>query len=327
METYKAAYAGKCVLVTGAAGAIGSNLCKELLRLGSRVLALDDLSASKQWNVPPGVVFVHGDILDEPKLSSVFREKPQIVFHLAAFFANQNSVEHPERDLMVNGVGTLRVLDHALRFNVQRFVYGSTSALYDGVATIDQPQSVPTHLTSPYQISKMAGENYCSFFYKHCGLKVAKARFFNSFGPGEIPGQYRNVIPNFIYLALQQNPLPITGTGDETRDFTYVEDIVDGLLRSGFYDSAIGQELSLASGVETSIGYLANFINEIVGSSAGICYQPRRVWDQQKRRCGSLDHAWKTIGYKPRTALSEGLRHTVSWFRDNWVEIEKAAQF
>ncbi len=204
METYEEAYIGKSVLVTGAAGAIGSNLCKSLVLLGARILALDDLSASAKWNVPPGTIFVRGDILDKSKLSFIFGENPTMVFHLAAFFANQNSVEHPERDLMVNGMGTLRVLEYAQRFGVERFIYGSTSPPYDRTGTTASLQLPCSRLTSPYQISKMLGEKYCTFFYEHYGLKVVKTRFFNSFGPGEIPGKYRNVIPNFIYLALKR---------------------------------------------------------------------------------------------------------------------------
>ena len=125
------------------------------------------------------------------------------------------------------------------------------------------------HLSSPYQITKMLGELYCNFFQHHYDLPAVKARFFNSYGPGEVPGQYRNVIPNFIYLAMQGQPLPITGTGEETRDFTFVGDIVDGLLRAGHFEAAVGQEFNLASGAETRIIDLAEMINRKVGNQAG----------------------------------------------------------
>ena len=130
MHAYLQSYQGKTVLVTGGAGAIGSNLVAGLAAAGARVLVLDDLSSSARWNVPnvPNLMFVEGDILDEVKLKRVFFERPQVVFHLAAFFANQNSVDHPERDLMVNGMGTLRLMEYSVFTKVERFVYGEAAS-------------------------------------------------------------------------------------------------------------------------------------------------------------------------------------------------------
>ena len=183
------------------------------------------------------------------------------------------------------------------------------------------------HLSTPYQITKMLGELYCNFFYNHYGLKVVKPRFFNSYGPGEVPGQYRNVIPNFIYWAMKGLPLPITGTGEETRDFTYVGDIVDGLLRAGYFESAIGQEFNLASGRETKIIDLANMINELTGNKAGIRFASRRKWDTKSRLLASIERARKLIGYEPTTSIEEGLRKTIQWFRENWDKIDASAHF
>ena len=162
------------------------------------------------------------------------------------------------------------------------------------------------HLSSPYQITKMVGELYCNFFQHHYDLPTVKARFFNSYGPGEVPGQYRNVIPNFIYLAMQGQPLPITGTGEETRDFTYVGDIVDGLLRAGYFDAAVGQEFNLASGAETRIIDLAEMINSQVGNKAGITFTARRKWDTKPRLLASVDRAKSLIGYQPNTPFHRG---------------------
>src|SRR5947208_311949 len=157
------------------------------------------------------------------------------------------------------------------------------------------------HLPTPYQITKMLGELYGNFFHHHYGLPVVKTRFFNSYGPGEIPGQYRNVIPNFIYWAMQGRALPITGSGEETRDFTYVSDIVDGLLRAGVMPSAIGQEFNLASGRETRIGELAVRINTATGNAAGIRLLQRRQWDTKSRLLASIDRAGELLGYEPNT--------------------------
>lgn len=331
MTDYKKYYQDKTVLVTGGAGAIGSNLTRALAELGAQVIVLDDLSSSERWNVPslPNVLFVEGTILDEVLLKRVFFERPQIVFHLAAFFANQNSVDHPERDLMVNGLGTLRLLQYAVLSGVERFIYASSGcSIYGSESPLPlREEFMSMHLSTPYQITKMLGELYCNFFYNHYGLKVVKPRFFNSYGPGEVPGQYRNVIPNFIYWAMKGLPLPITGTGEETRDFTYVGDIVDGLLRAGYFESAIGQEFNLASGKETSIIELAHMVNELTGNTAGIRFVQRRKWDTKSRLLASIDRACKLISYEPKTPFEGGLKNTIRWFQENWERIEASARF
>jgi nucleoside-diphosphate-sugar epimerase len=329
--SYLEEYKGRVVLVTGGAGAIGSNLTRALAEASTQVIVLDDLSSAERWNVPslPGVLFVEGDVLDEVKLKRVFFERPSIVYHLAAFFANQNSVDHPEKDLMVNGMGTLRLLEYSVFTGVERFVYASSGcSIYGSSAPLPlREEFMSMHLSTPYQITKMLGELYCNFFYNHYGLKVVKPRFFNSYGPGEVPGQYRNVVPNFIYWAMKGQPLPITGTGEETRDFTYVGDIVDGLLRAGAMESATGQEFNLASGVETRILDLANMINEAAGNKAGIQFAQRRQWDTKNRLLASVDRARELIGYNPSTPFEEGLQHTIQWFYDNWDHIEASARF
>ncbi len=331
MTDYLQIYNGQTVLVTGGAGAIGSNLTRALAEAGAQVIVLDDLSSAERWNVPSmsGVLFIEGDVLDEVKLKRVFFERPRFVFHLAAFFANQNSVDHPERDLMVNGMGTLRMLEYSVFTGVERFVYASSGcSIYGSSAPLPLREDfMSMHLSTPYQVTKMLGELYCNFFYNHYGLKTVRPRFFNSYGPGEVPGQYRNVIPNFIYWAMKGRPLPITGTGEETRDFTYVGDVVDGLLRGGAMESAIGQEFNLASGVETRIIDLAHMVNEATGNKAGITFAQRRKWDTKSRLLASIDRARELIGYDPATGFETGLQNTIQWFRDNWDRIEASARF
>jgi UDP-glucose 4-epimerase len=331
VKSYVETFGGQVVLVTGGAGAIGSNLTQALAEVGARVIVLDDLSSAQRWNVPSlaGVLFVEGDVRDEVKLKRVFFERPSIVYHLAAFFANQNSVDHPEKDLMVNGMGTLRLLEYSVFTGVERFVYASSGcSIYGSSAPLPlKEEFMSMHLSTPYQITKMLGELYGNFFYHHYGLRVVKPRFFNSYGPGEVPGQYRNVIPNFVYWAMKGQPLPITGTGEETRDFTYVGDIVDGLLRAGAMESAIGQEFNLASGVETRIVDLANMINEAAGNKAGIQFAQRRKWDTKSRLLASIDRAGQLLGYEPNTPFEVGLENTIRWFRDNWDKIETSARF
>jgi len=329
---YQQYYEGKAILVTGGAGAIGSNLTRALGELGARlIIVLDDLSSAERWNVPalPNVLFVEGSVLDEVELKRVFFEGPDLVFHLAALFANQNSIDHPETDLLVNGLGTLKILQYSQLAGVKRVVYASSGcSIYGSNAPLPLTEEfMSLHLSSPYQITKMLGELYCNFFQHHYGLGAVKARFFNSYGPGEIPGQYRNVIPNFIYLAMQGLPLPITGTGEETRDFTYVGDIVDGLLRAGYFEAALGQEFNLASGEETRIADLARMINEQVGNKAGITFTDRRKWDTKSRLLASVNRAKELIGYQPNTPFEVGLGQAIDWFKDNWERISAAARF
>lgn len=332
MTEYRSSYKGKKILVTGGAGAIGSTLVKNLCEAGaSMVLVLDDLTSGQRWALPHArnMMYVEGSVLDEVKLKRVFFEEPQIVFHLAAFFANQNSIDHPEHDLMTNGMGTLRVLEYSKLTKVNRFVYASSGcSIYGSSAPLPlREEFMSMNLSTPYQITKMLGELYCNFYFNHYSLPVVKARFFNSYGPGEVPGQYRNVIPNFIFWALQGKQLPITGTGEETRDFTYVEDIVDGLLRAGYAERAIGQEMNLASGTETRIIDLATMINEITGNKAGIAFSERRKWDTKSRLLASVDRAKELLGYRPQTSFQEGLSKTIQWFRDHWDDISASASF
>ena len=326
-------YKDQVILVTGGGGAIGSNLCKELAEIGARkVIILDDLSASYQWNIPnlPNILFVKGSITSDIDLKRVFNEKPSYVFHLAAFFANQNSVDYPEKDLLVSQLGTIKVLEYAaLVGGIKRFVYaGSGCAIYGAQAPLPlKEEFMSMHLTTPYQISKMAGELYCNFYWHHYGLPVVKTRFFNSYGPGEVPGQYRNVIPNFIYWAMKGQPLPITGDGKMTRDFTYVGDIVDALIRAGVKEGIIGSEMNIASGREIEIVEMAEMINLLVGNAAGLVFTDRRKWDTKSRLLASIDRAKEQLGYDPDTKFEDGLKSTVAWFESNWKQIVMDAEF
>ena len=332
MADYLKHIQGKTVLVTGGAGAIGSNLVRALAGLSAkRVVILDDMSAAYEWNVPslPNVLLVKGSVTDEIALKRVFALKPEIVYHLAAFFANQNSVDFPQRDLMTNGLGTLLVFQYAQMCGTDRVLYASSGCSISGS---DAPlplreEYMSMHLATPYQITKMLGELYANFFNHHYQLKIVKTRFFNSYGPGEVPGQYRNVIPNFIFRALCRLPLPFTGSGEETRDFTFVLDIVDCLLRAAYFDQAIGSEFNIAAGREVNILQMAERINELTGNQAGIVRVERRVWDTKKRLLASIDRARDMLGYEPKMPFEEGLVATVKWFRDHWDDIRRDAEF
>jgi len=331
-EDVLAQYEGKRVLITGGAGFIGSNLVKILLKANpEKIIVIDDLSSSYLWNLPkdPKVFFIHGSVLDDEKMKTAFSFKPSYVFHLAAHFANQNSVEHPERDLLVNGLGTLKALRYAQLVDVERFVFASSGcSIYGHNAPLPFREEYMTlHLDTPYQIHKMLGELYCNYFHSYYGLPVAIPRLFNVYGPGEVPGRYRNVIPNFFWLAMNKKPLPITGTGEETRDFLFVEDAVNGLLRMGVVKEAVGEAINIATERETKIIDLANMINEITGNDAGIVLRPKRDWDRTVRRRASVEKARKILGYEPKVDIKTGLEKTYEWFRENWDNIKASVKF
>ncbi len=332
MKQYIDEYKGKRILITGGAGCIGSNLTKALIKArAAKIIVLDDLSAAEKWNIPiaPNVIFIKGSVLDKEILKRAFSDRLDFVFHLAANFANQNSVDNPETDLMVNGLGTLKVLQYAYLTRVKKVVFASSGcSVYGSQAPLPLKEDfVSLHLDTPYQITKLLGELYCNFFYNYYGLPIAIARYFNVYGPGEIPGTYRNVIPNFIYWALHKRKLPITGTGEETRDFTFVDDIVDGTLRAGVIPEAVGDAFNLASETEIKVIDIANMVNEITDNREGIKLISRRDWDKITRRRASIEKARKVLGYEPKMRMEEGIKRTYDWIVENRDKIEATDRF
>lgn len=331
MRTYNE-YEGKTVLVTGGAGCVGSNLTKALSELNAeKVIILDNMSSAYEWNVPDyeQIELIEGDIRDDEVLKRVFKESPDIVFHLAAHFANQNSVDMPETDLEVNGLGMLKVLQYSQLTNVERFIFSSSGC---GVYGLDskmpfKEDDISISLHTPYQVTKLLGELYTNYFHNLYNLPIVNARFFNVFGPGEVPGKYRNVIPNFFYWSMNNLPLPITGDGTETRDWTFVEDIVSGLLAMGIEEEAIGEAINLGSGQDHRVIDMANRVNELTGNTEGIAYAPRRNWDAKTKLLSSIDKAKDILGYKPTTSFDDGLIRVHKWFTDNWENIDACAEF
>jgi UDP-glucose 4-epimerase len=330
-------FLGRNILVTGGAGAIGSNLVialSELVGDDGMIIVLDNLSAIKgsdpiDFPSLPNIMFVEGDVRNDVDLKRVFRERPTIIYHLAAFFANQNSVDYPEYSADVDINGMIKLLDLAQFTNVERFVYASSGcAIYGSYGQMPLKEDfISMHLTTPYQINKMAGEMYSNFYFHHYGLKTVNCRFFNSFGPGEVPGQYRNVIPNFIYWSMLKKSLPLTGTGNETRDFTYVLDLVQGLLKAAFYEEAIGQAFNLASGRETKIKEMMKMVNQSTGNVLPVTKYPTRKWDTKKRLLASIELAGRLIDYKPIISFKDGLYENFKWFSNNWDEVRLSADF
>ena len=325
--------------VVGGAGFVGSNLVRRLATLGAaQVLAVDNLLSAERSNLPTdaSVVFVEGSITDDSILAKLSSDL-DIVFHLATFHGNQNSMADPLADHDNNTYTTLKLLEHLSTLPASpRVVYSSAGCTvaqktFDDATATTEDDPVSLHLDSPYQISKIIGELYGNYYFTRHGIPFVKARFQNVYGPGEILGAgewrgtpatvWRNVTPTFVYRALKGKPLPVENGGIATRDFIYVDDIVEGLVRC----AALGTDngvYNLASGVETSILELAETINDITGNAAGVDLTPAREWDHSGKRFGSPNKAQTEIGFSAGTKLRTGLEQTVAWMQEHLAAID-----
>lgn len=306
------------ILVTGGAGAIGSSLVHTLCKTRkNRVIVIDDLSSGYLENLPqsPNLEFINASILDVNALNEVFRNKISQVFHLAANFANQNSVDFPEKDLQTNGLGTLRLLEYCHAHKIKRFVYSSSSCVYGNRNERLSESCKEYSLDTPYAITKLLGERYVNYFHDHHKLPTVIVRYFNTYGPGEFPGKYRNVIPNFFFRSMQKMPLIITGTGKETRDFNYISNSVEGTLLAARSPKSVGKTYNLASGIETPIATLARMINEITRNPVPIQFTEKRSWDSITKRLADIRLPKKDLGYNPKVFLKEGLQKTYLWLK------------
>ncbi len=316
MQTTSTYFRNSHVVVTGGSGAIGSRLVRRLLAEPlERLVVIDNFSSGFQWLLPKDrrLIVVKADI---SSLSSLALEvENPVVFHLAALFANQNSVDHPFDDLRVNGEGTLGALLWSREHQARRFVYASAGcsvAGHDIKGPIHEGLPPSLHHHTPYQITKLLGELYCNYLAEE--LSTVRCRFFNAFGPGEVPGPYRNVIPNFLWEALHGRPLEITGTGEETRDFIFVDDLVEGLVLAATVAGADGRAINLGTGQPTKIIDLARAVNTLCGNRSDIRITRRRSWDHSSHRCADISLAREVLGFNPGVDFDTGLERTAKWF-------------
>ena len=307
------------ILITGGAGAIGSNLVRRLIDLGiQKIFILDNLDSGKLENIPnsPQVIFINGDVTDDAVLYKIFENKIDIVFHLAANFANQNSIDHPEKDLLTNIFGTVKLLEYSKNYDIKKFLYYNTSCIYNKHKDFLLENDLNLDFETPYAISKYSGEQYGLFYNKYHKLPFLSLRIFNSYGPHEYPGKYRNVIPNFFWQAINNKPLTIFGDGRDTRNFTFVSDIVDATILLAIHPKSSGQIFNIGSKTSISILDLANKINKIVGSSAGLTFLEKRNWDNTKSRIASLSKVEEYIDYRAVISIDDGLLKYYNWFKE-----------
>ena len=322
------------ILVVGGAGFVGSNLCHQLLEENANAITVvDNLLSAEAVNLPEDkkLRLIVGSIADDRILAKLSK-KFDYVFHLATYHGNQSSIEDPIADHNNNTITTLRLCEHFKGSkNLKKMVYSSAGCTvakktYDNVDATDEDAELSLYHDSPYQFSKIFGEFYGNYYWMKFQLPFVKARFQNVYGPREILGAgswrgtpatvWRNVTPTFIWKALHQESLPLENEGQASRDFIYVDDIVEGLMCCAIKGTA-GDVYNLASGVETTIRELAEQINFISGNPKPIDYLPARSWDRSGKRFGSTEKAEKELGFKARTSLEEGLKKTISWTHDN----------
>ena len=317
------------ILVTGGTGAIGANLVRRLIDRCDKLIILDNLSSGFSNNLPKSdkIKLVRGNICDDKTLDEAFTDKINHVYHLAANFANQNSVDYPEKDLQTNGLGTIKLLRYCVENKVDKFLLASSSCVYKS-ATEPFIEHGQLELTTPYAITKLLSEYYVTFYNKFYGLPAVIVRYFNSYGPYTHPGKFRGVVPNFLWSAMHGEPLTITGTGDETRPFTFVQDIIDGTLLAmekgcrtdlgSFCSHPTDPDDNLVYNIgnerSVKISHLAETINKICGNKSEIKYLPRRDWDVIPNRAVCIDKAKKELGFQTRFTLEEGLKKTYEWY-------------
>jgi nucleoside-diphosphate-sugar epimerase len=304
------------VLVTGGNGAVGSDLVKKLLNQSAKVVVLDDFSQSspKNLSIHKNLKIIKGNITDEKILKTTFTKKYDYIFHLAARFANELSIQNPIEDLVVNIQGTLQILLHAAKQKPKRFVYTSSSSLYGTQKIISFKETLSPNPSTPYAASKLSAEHYCSAIGKLSGLNYTIVRLSNSYGPFDPPGKFRNVIPNFFDAAMHNKNIVITGTGKETRDFTFIDDIVKGIFLAATKKSSENQIFNLGTGKETQILKIAKIILDLTKSKSKIVFKPRRSFDPITRRKMDISKAKRLLGYFPETKIESGLQSTYDWF-------------
>ncbi len=302
------------VLVTGGAGFIGSHVVDRLLQEGHEVVIVDNLSTGKRGNLNRAARFCKMDI-QSWRLESVFRnERPNVVIHLAAQMDVRKSVEDPVFDAQVNVLGVLNVLRQAVRHGVRKVVFSSSGgAIYGEQEVYPAPESHPTRPLSSYGISKLCGEEYLSYYQRVSGLQVVNLRYANVYGPRQDPDGEAGVIAIFIQKLLNNEQAIIHGNGRQTRDFVYVEDVVEANLAvmgqdtQGTYNVGTGQETSINDLMRLLITHTNATSKEIHGP-AKKGEQARSVIDPSKIR--------QELSWEPRTELSEGLKLTVDYFRE-----------
>src|SRR3954471_12189252 len=307
-------------LVTGGAGFIGSHLSEELVRRGERVRIVDSLITGKRQNMAhlKDVEFVHGDLAD----LDIARRSVQgvdYVLHQAAIPSVPRSVQDPITSHRANIDASLNVLVAARDAGVRRLVYAGSSSAYGNTPTLPKVETMPTAPLSPYALQKLVAEQYCQMFTQLYGLETVTVRYFNVFGPRQDPSSpYSGVISLFISALCEGRQPKIYGDGEQTRDFTYVANVVDGVLRACTAPEASGEVINVATGGRISLNLLFRTVRALVGGDVEPLYEAPRAGDVKDSQA-DIGKARRLLGYQPTVSFEDGLRSTVNWYRDTQV--------
>jgi nucleoside-diphosphate-sugar epimerase len=303
-------------LVTGGAGFIGSHLAEELTRRGAQVRVADSLITGRRRNLVhlPGVEFVEGDLADLDVAKRAV-DGCTYVLHQAAIPSVPRSVTDPITSNRANIDATLNVLVAARDAGVRRVVYAGSSSAYGNAAALPKREDMPTGPLSPYALQKLVGEQYMQLFTELYGLETVTIRYFNVFGPRQDPSSpYSGVISLFISALVDGRRPTIYGDGEQTRDFTYVANVVDGVLRACEAPKASGEVINVATGGRVSLNQLFDAVRKLTGSSVEPVYEPPRAGDVRDSQA-DIGKARDLLGYAPIVTFEEGLKRTLDWYR------------
>ncbi len=304
------------ILVTGGAGFIGSHLTDRLLSARHSVRVLDNLSSGKRANLPSHerLEFVQGDIRDAAQTYAAV-DGVDAVVHLAAVASVQASVDDPAGTHASNFVGTLNLLEAARRYGVRRFLYASSAAVYGDTAELPVCEDAVLKPLTPYAADKLAGEHYLRFYAQKHGLKTTAFRFFNIYGPRQDPSSpYSGVISIFVERACAGKPVTIFGDGAQTRDFVYVGDLVEILLRTLGEDRTVGKVFNVGRGVECSLLQMLDELQRLAGRAIERRFEPSRVGDIKNSRA-DIARLQQFLGYVPDTPIHVGLARLLEYRR------------
>ncbi|WP_179134510.1 SDR family oxidoreductase [Oceanobacillus timonensis] len=306
----------KTYLVTGGGGFIGSNIVRKLIERGENVKVLDNFHTGNKENIHELMNHIHvieGDFTNNQTVKEAVKDV-DIIFHQGAIPSVPKSIIDPVKTNHANVNGTLQLLHAAVEANVNRFIYAASSSAYGFNETLPKRENMPGRPMSPYAVSKYTGEHYCKVFHHLYGLETISLRYFNVFGPRQDPySEYAAVIPAFIASILNdQSPL-IYGDGTQSRDFTYIDNVVLANLLAAEAPKLQGEVINIGSGSRTDLNELVKYINTILGKNIPPTYMAERQGDV-KHSLADIQLAEKLIGYRPSVSFHDGLTSTVNWF-------------
>lgn len=316
-------------LVTGAAGFIGRSIAKRLLEDGHSVRGIDNFSTGKRENLEglEKMEFVEGDITDAARMASACKQV-DIVFHEAALASVPRSVKDPFASNHANVTGTMQVLCAAREAGVKRIVYAASSSAYGDTPTLPKHEGMLPRPISPYAVSKLTGEYYMQSFFQVYGLETVSIRYFNVFGPYQDPtSQYSGVLAKFIPQMLKGETPTIYGDGEQSRDFTFIENVVNANILASQADAAqvAGQVFNVATGTRITLNQTVEVLREITGYKGPVNHAAERTGDV-KHSLADISAARKALGYEPKIDFQEGLRRTVEWYRESLQSVAMSAR-